>query len=140
MVPSARMSNRKRNEPFKESKGPSPNCSSIEEQFEDLERIFRTLPVGLISFDRDLRFLRANEQLADFFGIPAKEMVGKTIREVKPEMAAFFEEVYRPIFEEGQPALQAEVHGSDLGHSDPEACWLVSRLPVHGADGTVIGA
>ncbi len=134
------MSNRKRNEPFKESKGSNPNCSSIEEQFEDLERTFRTLPVGLVSFDRDLRFLRANEQVATFLGAAVEDLVGKTVRGAIPGMAAFFEEAYRPIFEDGEPALQMEVRGSALGHTDPEACWLVSRLPVHAADGTVVGA
>ncbi|RLE30435.1 MAG: Fis family transcriptional regulator [Acidobacteria bacterium] len=134
------MSNRKRNEPFKESKGPSPNCSSIEEQFENLAQAFRTMPVGLISFDRDLRFLCANEQVPAFLGVPIEDLIGKTVREAIPGMAAFFERTYRPVFEDGNLALQVEVHGSDLGHSDPEACWLVSRLPVHGADGTVIGA
>ena len=105
----------------------SQSGPSIDDQFEDLERTFKTLPVGLVSFDRDLRYIRANDQLAEYLGTPVDVLIGKTVREAVPEMASYFEETYRPIFETGEPILRTEVRGSAMGHPDPEPAQLHCR-------------
>ena len=54
----------------------------------ELEHLYRTAPVGLCLLDKDLRYLRINERLAAINGRPISEHLGRTLREVIPDIAA----------------------------------------------------
>ena len=43
--------------------------------------------MGMGMVDRQLRYLKVNQQLADFTGIRVEDYCGKTIREIMPQMA-----------------------------------------------------
>ena len=64
-------------------KPPSSQASSLEVGFEELELLYRTAPLGLGVVDRELRFVRANEKLAEYAGLSAEEMLGRTTSEIK---------------------------------------------------------
>ena len=53
----------------------------------ELEAIYRSAPVGLCVLDRDLRFVRINERLAAMNGLPAEAHIGRTVREIVPDIA-----------------------------------------------------
>ena len=57
---------------------------------DELELIYRTAPVGLCLVDRELRFVRINEQLAAINGRPVQEHIGKTVRDIIPKIVTFF--------------------------------------------------
>ena len=58
-----------------------------DEDLIELETLYRTAPVGLCLVDRDLRYVRINERLAAINGKPPGEHIGRTIREIIPEIA-----------------------------------------------------
>lgn len=53
-----------------------------EARFAELETIYRAAPVGLALLDRDLRYLRCNDRLAEIDGLPAAEHPGRLLEEV----------------------------------------------------------
>jgi PAS domain S-box-containing protein len=73
-----------------------------------VEAIYATAPVGLCILDTDLRFLRINELLAEIDGKSVEEHLGRTVREVAPEVADVVERDLRRVIETGEPALNVE--------------------------------
>ena len=50
----------------------------------ELEHIYSSTPVGLAFLDENLRYLRVNQTLAEFNGVPAPDHIGKHISAVLP--------------------------------------------------------
>jgi PAS domain S-box-containing protein len=55
--------------------------SLAEKQLEEIERLYATAPIGLCFLDRDLRFIRVNERLAQIDGLAAEAHVGRRLIE-----------------------------------------------------------
>jgi diguanylate cyclase (GGDEF)-like protein/PAS domain S-box-containing protein len=108
-------------------------------QLLELETLYRTAPIGLALVDRDLRFLRINHKLAEINGIPIDAHIGRTLREVVPNMADTIEPLYRRVIETGQPVLQFEIHGTTPAQPGIERDWLVDYYPMKGPGGSVQG-
>src|SRR6266542_4474928 len=70
-----------------------------------VEAIYATAPVGLCFVDTDLQYLSINERLAEINGCSVEEHLGRTVREVIPQMADTVEPVCRRVIETGEPAL-----------------------------------
>src|SRR5919202_5308967 len=60
-----------------------------------LDALFRTAPIGFAFLDRDLRYVRINERLAEINGRPAADHLGRTGREMVPELAEQAEPLLR---------------------------------------------
>jgi len=105
----------------------------------ELEDIYRNAPVGLCLLDRELRFLRVNERLAEINGIPAAEHIGKTLREVVPKVADMAEPSLREVVETGQPRFDVELIGETLARPGVQRTWLEHWLPVKDPEGRIIG-
>ncbi|MCZ6767325.1 MAG: PAS domain S-box protein, partial [bacterium] len=56
--------------------------SDTETESRDLDRFLRNAPIGLCYFDKELRYLRINNWLADLNGIPVEGHLGRTIADV----------------------------------------------------------
>lgn len=112
---------------------------SFREQFLELEHLYRTAPVGMCFMDRDLRFVRINERLAEINGRSIEDHIGRTLREVVPEIAELVEPTYRRVIETGEPILDIEVRGTTPADPTRERCWLASYYPLKGDDGAVYG-
>ena len=107
--------------------------------FRALEQLYRSAPIGLALLDSNLRYVMINERLAAINGKPAAAHIGRTIREVIPEIASQVEVVCRRVIDTGEPALDGQVSGTTPADSDTERYWQVSYHPLHGPDGTVQG-
>jgi PAS domain S-box-containing protein len=83
-------------------------------QLLELETLYRTAPIGLALVDRNLRFLRINEKLAEIDGVSMDAHIGRTVREMVPSVADTIEPLYRRVIETGKPVVQIEIHGSTL--------------------------
>jgi diguanylate cyclase (GGDEF)-like protein/PAS domain S-box-containing protein len=105
----------------------------------ELETFYRTAPIGLALVDRDLRFLRINDKLAEIDGVPIDAHIGRTLREVVPGVADMIEPLYRRVIETGQPVLQFEIHGTTAAQRSIERDWLVDYYPMKDPDGSVQG-
>ena len=68
-----------------------------------LHRLGRSGPIGLAAFDAKLRYLAVNEYLAELNGNTVAEHVGKTLREMRPDLADRLEPIIEEIFAGGQP-------------------------------------
>ena len=108
-------------------------------QLLELQTLYRTAPVGLALVDRDLRFLRINDKLAEIDGMPIDAHIGRTLREVVPSVADTIEPLYRQVIETGQSVLQVEIHGTTAAQPGIERDWLVDYYPMKDPDGSVQG-
>jgi diguanylate cyclase (GGDEF)-like protein/PAS domain S-box-containing protein len=106
-------------------------------QLLELETLYGTAPIGLALVDRDLRFLRINQKLAEIDGVPIDAHIGRTLREVVPGVADTIEPLYRRVIETGQPVLQFEIHGTTPAQPGIERDWVVDYYPMKEPGGSV---
>jgi PAS domain S-box-containing protein len=111
----------------------------LQEQFRELSLVYQCSPVGLSVLDRNLRFLRINQRLAEINGVPIEEHLGRTIFEVVPDLAEHLQRLWRPVFEKGEPVLDVEIQGETLKTPGEQRHWLASYFPVKSAAGEVTG-
>jgi PAS domain S-box-containing protein len=104
-----------------------------------LDALYGAAPVGLGFWNRDLRFVRVNERLAEINGRPAADHVGRTFAEVVPQLAPLLEPMVRRVLERGEPVIAFELTASSPSRPDVPRHWLVSYYPVFAADGESLG-
>ncbi len=109
------------------------------EQLAELELLYRTAPLGLCHMDSDLRYLRCNEKLAEINGISSADHIGRTLREIVPEIAATMESVYHQVIESGDPAIDVEATGATDADPQNVRHFSASYYPVKSEDGVVYG-
>lgn len=109
------------------------------QQLAELDSIYETAPVGLGVLDRDLRFVRINRQLAEINGFSVEEHLGRTVRELLPDLADEAEPVLRRVIDTGEPIFDLEISGETP--SQPGVCrtWRENWYPLKDAAGQIIG-
>jgi diguanylate cyclase (GGDEF)-like protein/PAS domain S-box-containing protein len=105
----------------------------------EIEQIYRYAPVGLCFMDTNYRYTRMNEHLAEMSGVTVDAALGRTLREVVPHLADDIIAMHRPIFERGEPVLNAEVHGASPKPPNGERHWLMNCFPLRSESGDIIG-
>jgi len=105
----------------------------------DIQQFYREAPVGLCLVDAELRFVHINEMLAAINGLPVAEHIGRSLREVIPEIAEQVEPVYRRVIETALPALGFRVSGKTRAESDGDRHYLVSYIPLLSQQQEVLG-
>lgn len=113
--------------------------ATIQQQLGEIEAIYRSAPIGLSYISSELKFIRINEQLAQINGLSVAEHIGRTIREVLPEMANEIEQLYQQVIESGEPILDLEVSGITSAQPGANRCWLASYYPHKDAHSRVVG-
>jgi PAS domain S-box-containing protein len=108
-------------------------------QLAELQSIYASAPVGLCVFAPDLRYVRINERLAEINGISPDDHIGKTLREIVPNLADTAEPLLRQIAKSGEPLLNLEIVGETAAHPGIKRTWLASWLPLKNAEGQVTG-
>ena len=63
----------------------------------DLQNIYQEAPIGLCSLDTNLRYIHINDWLAALNGLSVEAHLGRTIREVLPDVAAGVEHQLRQV-------------------------------------------
>lgn len=111
----------------------------LRNQFDELENLYHTAPVGLCLMDTQFRFVRINERLAEINGLSRSEHLGRTIRDVLPELADTLEPIFRRVIATGEPSVDHEIVGSTPAEPGVERTWLASYHPVRGTRGPVHG-
>jgi len=89
--------------------------------------------------DTNLRYVQIDEALARLNGLPVEEHLGKTVREVVPQLAPVVEPIMRHIITTGEPALNIELEREVA--TDP-GVWhhrLVSFIPILDNEGKPCG-
>lgn len=100
-----------------------------------LNSFFAGATAGLALLDKDLRYIQINETLADMHGIPAKEHIGRTVREIVPDLVSVVEPILQKVLTTGEPVLNTEVTGETQSHPGIQRHWMESFFPLTGMDG-----
>ncbi len=108
-------------------------------RLQEIEAVYRSAPVGLCVIDTELRYLRANQRVAEMIGVPVDQLLGRTVRESTPELADEVEPQLRRVLATGEPVHGIEVRGVTRAQPGVERAWLATWLPLLGADGRISG-
>ncbi len=113
----------------------------LQQANEILENLYETSPVGLCLQDEDLKYLRINRALAEINGASIKAHLGKTLRDISPELANQIEPLLRRVIDTDEPIYNFEIRIALPADSGTERCWSASYYPVNFLrDGRGVGA
>jgi PAS domain S-box-containing protein len=110
------------------------------ESFALIDSLLEASPLGICFLDREMRFLRINQVLAELNGLPAQQHLGQDYRQLLPESAAQFAPVIQQVLETGQPLLNVEISGESKGKPGYFGHWVGNYYPVKNASGQILGA
>lgn len=108
---------------------------ALRESLAEMNALYDTAPAGMCVLDRELRFVRINERMAEFNGPPVQAHLGRTLREVLPGLADEAERLAARVLA-GETLLDVELAGE--GASDGR-CFVENWVPRRGADGEITG-
>jgi signal transduction histidine kinase/CheY-like chemotaxis protein len=106
------------------------------DQLQEMDQLYKMAPVGLELLDREHRVLRVNQQLADTNGVPIDQLLGRTLKEILPELSLLIGPSVDQVFATGEPLLNTEIHGDSSPGGAKNRDWLVSYYPVKSPDGS----
>ena len=105
-------------------------------QVQELESIYSNAPVGLWLGDRECRFVRVNDLMADINGFATADHIGRTVRELVPEIYDHIKPYYDGVLTTAQP-VDFEVTGTTARMPGVTREWVVSYYPLIDKDGDV---
>jgi PAS domain S-box-containing protein len=112
---------------------------AAQESYAQLDTLLASAPVAIGFWDRELRFVRLNEALAQLNRLPAEEHLGRTLAEVIPNLAPTLEPLYRRVLETGEPVVHEESTDGEARGPGEERHWLSSYYPVLDEAGETAG-
>jgi len=115
------------------------NQLELQQQLAEIEAIYQSSPIGLSVLSTDLRFLRINQRLAEMNGPSVTEHLGRTVREVLPDLADAAEQILQTILQTGEPLLNVEIQGETPAQPGVQRVWLEHFLPLKDRHDQVIG-
>ncbi|MEL7087038.1 MAG: PAS domain-containing protein, partial [Planctomycetota bacterium] len=110
-------------------------CDDAERDRREIEAIYQTAPVGLCVLDRDLRWLRINQRMAEINGFPVEAHAGKCVPDLLPDVADSVGQAVRHVMDTGEPIHDVEILGQTPAAPGQERAWTVSYTPIPDADG-----
>jgi transcriptional regulator with GAF, ATPase, and Fis domain len=124
------------------SKSTVPFPAKLIMETSNLPRIFQDLPIGLSIFDRNLRYVQINGQMAAINGKSVDQHAGKTLQQINSRVALALEPILRNVIEEDKAIVEMETKVSTSTTVDtPEVShFLTSCYPLKGDGGKVLGA
>jgi PAS domain S-box-containing protein len=110
-----------------------------EESLALLDTLLASAPIGFGFLDREFRYVRLNQALADINGLPISAHLGRTPHEVNPQLTPVLDPLRRYAIENGKPILNAEVSGETRAAPGQRRHWLVSYYPVFTSTRSLLG-
>ena len=108
-------------------------------QLAELESTYAAAPIGLCVIDRNFRWVRINERLAEINGFSPAAHIGRSVRELLPGLVDKAEPMLRKIFETGEPLRNVELIGETPAQPGRTRVWIESFFPLRDAAGVIIG-
>ncbi|NEP18591.1 MAG: PAS domain S-box protein [Leptolyngbya sp. SIO4C1] len=103
--------------------------AELQETNSILENIYAASPLGFALLDKNLRYLRINQTLANINGISPSEHLGKTPAEILPgELGQTAHQLHQQVLKTGQAIHNREICSTLLG--DQLRFWTASYFPV----------
>ncbi|MCC3409337.1 MAG: PAS domain S-box protein [Microcoleus sp. PH2017_10_PVI_O_A] len=111
---------------------------TVRRQLAEIESIYQTIPVGLAVLDTDLRFVRLNQRLAEINGLSVEAHIGRTVREIVPNLADTAESWCRRILETKEAMRNFELTGETSAQPGVVRTWLENWSPLKDAGGEIV--
>ena len=104
-----------------------------------LERLVTSAPVGIAIFDKEMRYQQINGPLAEMNGISPEDHIGKTVREVVPNIVDHVEPLFRQVLVAGQPLPDQVIVGETPKRPGEKREWRESWFPISDSEGLTTG-
>jgi len=75
----------------------------------EIETLYKTAPVGMALVDRNQRYLKINQHFAELNGQPIEKHIGRTLREMIPDLSEKMERPIAEVFEQATAVTNLEV-------------------------------
>lgn len=108
----------------------------LAQQFAELESIYRSVPLGLAVLDRELRFLRVNDRLAELNGATVSAHIDRALDCVTPALAAQARNAFETVLSSGA-ILRMETRGETGVSSGAERIRDERWYPIRDTEGRV---
>ena len=105
----------------------------------ELGQIYQSAPIGLALLDRNLRYVRINDQLARMHDLAVEDHLGKHVSEVVPHLFPSVEGPLLHVLNTGERVAQIEISGRMSRSLPDEGYWLISLHPLLAAGSSVGG-
>jgi PAS domain S-box-containing protein len=102
------------------------------------ESMVQQSPVAMAVFDRQLRYQRVNEPMAEMNGVSAADHVGLRPGDLSPLTGQMYEHLLRKVRDTGQPITNHELDLS-IPEIGLERHWRVNYQPLHDGGSEVVG-
>ena len=102
------------------------------------EQIFSHNPSGMVVFDHNAAFVKVNAAFLASLGAPEGKLIGFSLRDVLPALAAEGKAALRRVFEKGEPEILENFEGYlPQGSARAFGIWRVSFQPLFDEEGSV---
>ncbi|MFN2976438.1 two-component system sensor histidine kinase NtrB [Terriglobus aquaticus] len=107
-----------------------------------LDSMLSVAPVGFAFFDREMRYVRVNQTLAETHGVPVAAHSGKRLRDLMPPGASLSvaeqkEHWIDHVFRTGEAVHDREIKGEMPGRPGEQRAWRDTFYPISNRDGGV---
>ncbi len=106
---------------------------------DEVTSIYKEAPIGLCVIDLNLRYMYINHRLAAINGVPVEEHLGRTVREVLPDVAEGIEPQLRRVIETGEPIFGGTVEAETAARPGIRRTFQHNYYPIKSGDATVVG-
>jgi PAS domain S-box-containing protein len=110
------------------------------ESFALIDSLLEASPLGICFLDREMRYIRINQVLAELNGLSTEQHLGQDFRQLLPESATQFAPLIQQVLETGQPILNVDISGESKGKPEYFGHWVGNYYPVKNQNGETIGA
>lgn len=101
-----------------------------------LDTLFESAPIGIAIIDRDLRYVRVNQALAEMNFTPAADHLGRRPSELFGALGEGWERHWREVMATGEAQANREIRALINGEWEYS---LVSYYPVRDHEGSILG-
>jgi len=103
------------------------------------DAFFAGANAGMLIFDRQLRYVQINEVLAETNGLCVADHIGRSLRELLPDLAPTLEPMLQGILDTGKPILNYELMGETPKQPGILRYWEASYYPLLDENNLVFG-
>ncbi|WAS93174.1 ATP-binding protein [Nannocystis punicea] len=108
-------------------------AEQLAESFALIDALVFKAPIGMAFIDRGFRYVRVNEKLAEFNGVPAAEHIGRTVAQIVPDLWPQLEPLLRDGLGGGPERVNIEIEGQTSAQPGRRH-WMLSQYPIRAGD------
>jgi len=109
-------------------------AAQLAETFALIDALVVKAPIGMAVIDPQYHYVRVNEKLAEFNGLPVADHAGRTVAEVVPDLWPLLEPLLRDGLRDGQERVDVEMQGETRVRSGHHRHWRLSQYPIRAGD------